>query len=74
MKIEVGKKTTIRGFFYIGEDEFISDYIIRYGSSVKSVKPAWLKHIVYEKNTKDAKTLWRNLISNYKIHISIRLI
>ncbi len=49
MKLEVGEKTIIKGFFNRGEEEFISDYILRYGTSVKSVKPHWLKCVVYEK-------------------------
>lgn len=49
MKIEVGEKTIIKGFFNIGEEDFISDYFLRYGTSIKSVKPHSLKCIIYEK-------------------------
>ncbi|NYC86010.1 putative DNA-binding transcriptional regulator YafY [Clostridium beijerinckii] len=33
----------------MGEEEFISDYFLRYGTSIKSVKPQSLKSIIYEK-------------------------
>lgn len=49
MKIEVGEKTIINGFFNVGEEAFISDYFLRYGTSIKSVKPNSLKCIIYEK-------------------------
>lgn len=49
MKIEVGEKTIIKGFFNIGEEDFISDYFLRYGTYIKSVKPYSLKCIIYEK-------------------------
>ncbi|NRX26137.1 putative DNA-binding transcriptional regulator YafY [Clostridium beijerinckii] len=49
MKIELGTKTIIKGFFNVGEEEFISDYFLRYGTSIKSVKPQSLKSIIYEK-------------------------
>ena len=49
MKIEIGTKTIIKGFFNIGEEDFIADYFIRYGTSIKSVKPESLKYIIYEK-------------------------
>lgn len=49
MKIESGKTTIIKGFYNIGEEDFISDYFIRYGAYVKSVKPQSLKCIIYEK-------------------------
>ena len=52
MKIEVGEKTIINGFFNIGEEDFISDYFLRYGTSIKSVKPHSLKCIIYEKTKK----------------------
>lgn len=49
MKIESGKITIIKGFYNIGEEDFISYYFIRYGAYVKSVKPQSLKCIIYEK-------------------------
>lgn len=49
MKIETGTKTIIKGFCNIGEEDFISDYFLRYGTCIKSVKPQWLKSIIYEK-------------------------
>lgn len=49
MKIESGTKTLIKGFYNLGEEEFIANYFIRYGSSVTSVKPESLKHLIQEK-------------------------
>lgn len=49
MKIEIGTKTIIKGIFNLGEEEFISNYFIRYGTSIKSIKPESLKLIIYEK-------------------------
>lgn len=49
MKIELGTKTIIKGFFNKGEEDFISEYFLRYGTSIKSVKPQSLKSIIYEK-------------------------
>ncbi|MEG0577922.1 MAG: WYL domain-containing protein [Bacilli bacterium] len=49
MQIEVGRKTIIKGFFNEGEKDFISDYFLRYGTSIKSVNPQSLKCIIHEK-------------------------
>ncbi|WP_055666620.1 helix-turn-helix transcriptional regulator [Desnuesiella massiliensis] len=49
MKIESGTKTLIKGFYNLGEEEFIANYFIRYGSFITSVKPESLKHIIQEK-------------------------
>ncbi|WP_032122488.1 helix-turn-helix transcriptional regulator [Clostridium amazonitimonense] len=49
MKIELGTKTFIRGSYNLGEEEFIANYFIRYGSSIASVKPEALKHLIQEK-------------------------
>ncbi len=49
MKIELGKNTIIKGVYNIGEEDFISNYFLRYGTYVKSVKPQSLKHIIYKK-------------------------
>ena len=49
MKIESGTKTLIKGFYNLGEEEFIANYFIRYGSSITSVKPESLRHIIQEK-------------------------
>ena len=49
INIESGTKTIIRGFYNLGEEEFISNYFIRYGSSITSVKPESLKHLIQEK-------------------------
>lgn len=52
MKIEVGTKTVIKGFYNLGEEDFISNYFIRYGTFIKSVKPESLKSVIYEKTKK----------------------
>ncbi len=49
MKIERGTKTLIKGFYNLGEEEFIANYFIRYGNSITSVKPEALKHLIQEK-------------------------
>lgn len=49
MKIESGTKTLIRGFYNLGEEEFIANYFIRYGNSIVSVKPKSLKQLIQEK-------------------------
>lgn len=58
INIECGSKTIIRGFYNLGEEEFISNYFIRYGSYITSVKPESLKHLIQEKI--------ENLLSYYK--------
>lgn len=49
MKIELGKNTTIKGFYNIGEEDFISNYFLRYSTYIKSIKPQSLKYIIYKK-------------------------
>ncbi|GCD10577.1 helix-turn-helix transcriptional regulator [Clostridium tagluense] len=49
MKIESGTKTLIKGFYNLGEEEFIANYFIKYGNSILSVKPESLKHLIQEK-------------------------
>ncbi|MGE8036697.1 transcriptional regulator [Lysinibacillus sp. KCTC 33748] len=49
MKIEIGDKTVVKGFYNPGEEEFIANYFMRYGHSVKSVKPESLKQIIQDK-------------------------
>jgi predicted DNA-binding transcriptional regulator YafY len=49
MKIESGTKTLIKGFYNLGEEEFIANYFIKYGTSILSVKPESLKHLIQEK-------------------------
>lgn len=49
MKIEIGTKTVIKGFYNLGEEDFMSNYFIRYGTFIKSVKPESLKSVIYEK-------------------------
>ncbi|MDN9008977.1 helix-turn-helix transcriptional regulator [Brevibacillus laterosporus] len=49
MKIENGNKTVIRGFYNLGEEEFIANYFMKYGKTVISVKPESLKQIIQER-------------------------
>ncbi|MGE7688331.1 helix-turn-helix transcriptional regulator [Lysinibacillus sp. NPDC097214] len=49
MKIEIGNKTVVKGFYNAGEEEFIANYFMRYGHSVISVKPYSLKQIIQDK-------------------------
>ncbi|MBU5591691.1 YafY family transcriptional regulator [Clostridium sp. MSJ-4] len=49
MKIESETKTFIKGSYNLDEEEFIANYFIRYGSSITSVKPKALKHLIQEK-------------------------
>ncbi|GAA0135200.1 YafY family protein [Paenibacillus sp. YSY-4.3] len=49
MSLESGNKAVIRGFYNPGEEEFIADYLMRYGSSVVSVKPESLKRIIQDR-------------------------
>lgn len=46
MTIESGNRTTIKGFYNLGEEEFIADYFMRYGNHVISVKPDSLKQMI----------------------------
>ncbi len=49
MKIEIGTKTVVKGFYNSGEEDFIANYFMRYGQSVISVKPESLKQIIQDK-------------------------
>ncbi|MFJ7981497.1 helix-turn-helix transcriptional regulator [Lysinibacillus xylanilyticus] len=49
MKLEIGNKTVINGFYNPGEEEFIATYFMRFGHSVISVKPESLKQIIQDK-------------------------
>jgi len=49
MKLEIGHKTVIKGFYNPGEEEFIANYFMRYGNSVLSVSPESLKQIIQDK-------------------------
>ena len=49
MKIEIGNKTVVKGFYNLGEEEFIANYFMRYGNYVISVKPESLKQIIQDK-------------------------
>lgn len=61
MELEVGKKTIIKGFYNEGEENFISDYFLRYGTSIKSIEPPSLKYIIYDKI--------RKIVSHYDINL-----
>ncbi|WP_338754477.1 YafY family protein [Bacillus sp. FJAT-52991] len=49
MKIEIGHKTVVKGFYNPREEEFIANYFLKYGHSVISVKPDSLKQIILDK-------------------------
>lgn len=49
MSLDCGKKTVIRGFYNPGEEAFIADYLMRYGSSVVSVKPESLRRMIQDR-------------------------
>ncbi|MNP75884.1 hypothetical protein D3C76_1730140 [compost metagenome] len=49
MKIEAGPKTVIKGFYNLGEEEFLANYFMRYGQYVRAVKPESLKQIIQDK-------------------------
>lgn len=49
MKLEIGNKTVIKGFYTLEEKNFIANYLMRYGHYVISVKPESLKQIIQDK-------------------------
>ncbi len=49
MSIEIGDKIVIKGFYNRGEEDFITDYLLRYGSNIKAIKPASLKQQIQSK-------------------------
>ncbi|GAB6991831.1 helix-turn-helix transcriptional regulator [Paenibacillus pini] len=49
MTIEHGTKTVIKGFYNPGEEDFIADYVMRFGQSVISVKPESLKQWIRDR-------------------------
>jgi len=49
MKLEQGNKTAIKGFYNLGEEEFIANYLMRYGHYVISVKPESLKQLIQDR-------------------------
>ncbi|MEC0090717.1 helix-turn-helix transcriptional regulator [Paenibacillus macquariensis] len=49
MKLEHGNKTVIKGFYNLGEEEFIANYLMRYGHYVISVKPESLKQLIQDR-------------------------
>ncbi|WP_342415081.1 WYL domain-containing protein [Paenibacillus sp. FSL R10-2782] len=49
MNIEHCHKTVIKGFYNPGEEEFIANYFMRYGNSVRSVKPESLKQAIQDR-------------------------
>ncbi|MCU6708879.1 YafY family transcriptional regulator [Paenibacillus sp. J5C_2022] len=49
MKMESGDGTFIKGFYNPGEEEFLADYMMRYGQNVVSVKPESLKRLIRDR-------------------------
>ncbi|MCR8657514.1 helix-turn-helix transcriptional regulator [Paenibacillus endoradicis] len=58
MQLEINNKTVIKGFYTLGEEEFIANYFMRYGHFVISVKPESLKQIIQDKV--------KNLLNHYQ--------
>lgn len=48
MKLEIGSKTVVKGFYNPQEEEFIANYFLKYGHHVLTVKPVSLKHIIQD--------------------------
>ncbi|MFJ8459036.1 helix-turn-helix transcriptional regulator [Lysinibacillus xylanilyticus] len=48
MKLEIGRKTVVKGFYNPREEEFIANYFLKYGHHVLTVKPDSLKHIIQD--------------------------
>ncbi|MFF2480999.1 helix-turn-helix transcriptional regulator [Paenibacillus sp. NPDC058071] len=46
MTLEEGEQTVIKGFYSPREEEFIADYFMRYGLSIRSVQPQSLKKMI----------------------------
>ncbi|WP_145407705.1 helix-turn-helix transcriptional regulator [Paenibacillus xylanexedens] len=57
MNIERGEKTFIRGYYNPGEESFITNYFMRFGTSIMAVKPDSLKQIMVQH--------MENLVSHY---------
>ena len=49
MKIELGDRTVIRGFYSPGEEMFIADYFLKFGQHVVSVKPVSLGQLIKDR-------------------------
>ncbi|WP_068984590.1 MULTISPECIES: hypothetical protein [Lysinibacillus] len=47
MKLEIGSKTVVKGFYNPREEEFIANYFLKYGH-VLTVKPDSLKHVIQD--------------------------
>ena len=58
MKLEIGSKTVVKGFYNPREEKFIANYFLKYGHHVLTVKPDSLKH-----NIQDAI---QNLFNHYQ--------
>lgn len=48
MKLEIGSKTVVKGFYNPLEEEFIANYFLKYGHHVLTVKPDSLNHIIQD--------------------------
>ena len=49
MKLDIGEQTVITGFYNPGEESFIAEYFMRYGSHVVAVKPGSLRTMIQSK-------------------------
>lgn len=49
MKIDIGEQTVITGFYNPGEEAFIAEYFMKYGSHVVAVKPESLRTMIQSK-------------------------
>lgn len=49
MKLDIGEQTVITGFYNPGEESFIAEYFMRYGSHVVAVKPESLRTMIQSK-------------------------
>ncbi|WP_338543798.1 helix-turn-helix transcriptional regulator [Paenibacillus tundrae] len=57
MSIELGERTIIRGYYNSGEESFITNYFMRFGSSIIAVKPNSFKQMMVQH--------MENLVSHY---------
>ncbi|WP_046227970.1 helix-turn-helix transcriptional regulator [Paenibacillus dauci] len=49
MHLEIDEETVIHGFYHPGEEDFITDYFIRYGQHIQSVQPDTLKKMIRDR-------------------------
>ncbi|TLS48417.1 YafY family transcriptional regulator [Paenibacillus antri] len=58
MKIDIGNRTVIRGYYNPGEEAFIADFFMKFGNQVISVKPECLCELIKDRIEK--------LLNHYK--------